>query len=128
MSDEITDIVARPDTIDIYSNPLIALWMREKAKRDPVAFCRLAQDNTERLARMRGKGEGVRWGDAPFLAWEIEELGVPFVALSGSRGTVFLINYPGGERAFAADRKMGSAITAMLERLLLALSGFGSSK
>lgn len=128
MSDEVTDVLARADTIDIYSNPLIALWMREKAKRDPVAFCRLVQDNTDRLSRMRGKGEKTRWGDEPFSAWSIEELGVPFVALSGPRGTVFLVNYPGGERAFAADRKMGSAITGMLERLLLSLSGFSSSK
>lgn len=128
MSDEITDVLARADTIDIYSNPLIALWMREKAKRDPVAFCRLVQDNTDRLSRLRGKGEKARWGDEPFIAWLIDELGVPFVALSGRRGTVFLVNYPGGERAFAADRKMGSAITAMLERLLLSLSGFYSSK
>lgn len=128
MSEEITEIVSRPDTIDIYANPLVALWMREKAKRDPVAFCRLVQDNTARITRARGSGETVRWGRHTFTAWEVEELGVPFLVMSGSRGSVFVVNYPGGERAFASDRKVGSAITAMLERLILSLSGFGVAK
>lgn len=128
MTDEISDVVARADTIDIYSNPLVALWMREKAKRDPVAFCRLVQDNTVRITRLRGKGEVVRWGPHRFVAWEVEELGIPFLVLTGAKGSVFLVNYPGGERAFAADRKMGSAITAMLERLLMALAGFGGAR
>ena len=128
MSEDILDFIGRSDTIDIYGNPLVSLWMREKAKRDPVAFCRLVQNNVERGARIFGKGERVRWGQHQFIAWQLEELGVPFLFLSGSKGTVFLINYPGGDRAFAADRKMGSAITAMLERLLLTLSGFGVGK
>lgn len=128
MSEEISNIAGRPDTIDIFCNPLVALWMREKAKRDPVAFCRLVQDNAVRISRLRGKGNTVRWGQHQFMAWEIEELGVPFLVLTGVKGSVFLVNYPGGERAFAADRKMGSAITAMLERLLLSLSGFGTNR
>jgi hypothetical protein len=128
LSEELTDILGRPDTIDVFGNPLVGLWMREKAKRDPVAFCRLVQDNTERGARLMGKGERVRWGQNTFTAWELDELGVPFLFLSGVKGSVFLVNYPGGERAFAADRKMGSAITAMLERLLLSLSGFGGGR
>lgn len=125
MSDEIDEVLARPDTIDIYGNPLVGLWMREKAKRDPVAFCRLVQDNNERAGRLLGKGTRVHWRQSDFTAWELEELGVPFIFLSGVKGSVFLVNYPGGERAFAADRKLGSAITAMLERLLVTFSGFG---
>lgn len=127
MKEGLADLAARKDTIDVFQNPLVGLWMREKAKRDPVAFCRLAQDNTARLTRLMGKGERVAWGQHAFLAWKLEELGAPLLILTGARGTVFLLNYPGGERAFAADRKMGSAITALLERLLLGLSGFGSA-
>ena len=124
--EDIIEILARVDTVDVFQNPLVSLWMREKAKRDPVAFCRLAQDNSERLTRMMDKGDRVRWGRLNCFAWEIQDLGVPFLILTGSHGTIYLVNYPGGERAFAADRKMGSAITALLEKLLLSLSGFGS--
>jgi hypothetical protein len=127
MSDSIANLLARSDTIDVFQNPLVGLWMREKAKRDPVAFCRLAQANGDRLARLLGKAERVSWSQKHFVGWKIEELGAPFLILTGARGTVFLVNYPGGERAFAADRKMGSAITALLERLLLNLSGFGAA-
>ena len=124
--DELNEILSRSDTIDIYFNPLVALWMREKAKRDPVAFCRLIQDNAIRFERIMGAGVKVRWARGEGLAWEIEELGVPLVVVTSDRGTIFLLNYPGGERAFASDRKMGSALTALLERMLLSLSGFGS--
>ena len=127
MSESLADLVARADTIDVFQNPLVGLWMREKAKRDPVAFCRMAQENEARLARILGKGERVSWSQKSFTAWKMEELGAPLLILTGARGTVFLLNYPGGERAFAADRKMGSAITALLERLLLSLSGFGAA-
>jgi len=126
MSGEIVEVLSRSDTVDVFSNPLVALWMREKAKRDPVAFCRLVQDNSERYVRLLGKPEKVRWGQEMYAIWEVEELGVPFLILSGECGSVFLLNYPGGERAFANDRKMGSAITALLERMLLDLSGFGA--
>ena len=35
--EDLNEILSRVDTVDVYSNPLVALWMREKAKRDPVA-------------------------------------------------------------------------------------------
>lgn len=126
MSDEIVEVLSRSDTVDVFSNPLVALWMREKAKRDPVAFCRLVQDNAERYSRLLGKPEKMRWGQEMYSIWEVEDLGALFLILAGERGSVFLLSYPGGERAFANDRKMGSAITALLERMLIDLSGFGS--
>ena len=123
----LNEIISRVDTLDVFSNPLVALWMREKAKRDPVAFCRLIQDNSERLSRLMNKSVKVKWGQQDYNGWQVEELGVPFFILTGQRGSVYLVNYPGGERAFSTDRKMGSAITALLERMLLGLSGYGTS-
>lgn len=113
------------DTVDVYANPLVALWMREKAKREPVAFCRLVEDNRERFERLYGKGEKVKSDGQVSRIWELEELGIPLLLGAGERGSIYKIHYPGGERAFAADRKMGSAVTAFLEKLLLNLSGFG---
>lgn len=128
MNESLAEVLGRSDTIDVYASPLVGLWMREKAKRDPVAFCRLVQDNSERARRLLGAGARVHWGQGAFMAWQLADLGVPFVFLSGVKGSVFLVSYPGGERAFAADRKMGSAITAVLERLLTTFSGFGGAR
>lgn len=118
-------LLTRVETVDVLLNPMVALWVKEKAKRDPVAFCRLAQDNRERFKRLLGKGH-VTGGRHHEVAWGVEELGIPLFITSNEVGSSYRIHYPGGERAFATDRKMGAAITAFLERLLVDLSGFGS--
>lgn len=124
MNQEQAGLLVKAETVDVISNPLVALWLKEKAKRDPTGFCRLAQDNRARFKRLMGAGH--RTGaNGDELAWAMEELGIPLFLTSSERGSCYRIHYPGGERAFATDRKMGSAITAFLERLLLDLSGFG---
>lgn len=117
-------LLAKPETVDVLCNPLVALWIKEKAKRDPLAFCRLAQDNRERFKRLLGSGARVP-GKKDEMAWAMEELGIPLFITSAPAGSSYRIHYPGGERSFSTDRKMGSAITAFLERLLSDLSGFG---
>ena len=123
--DDVISLLSRADTVDVSINPLVLLWMKEKAKRDPIAFCRLAENNSKRFKRLYGNGVHAEDVGSEY-AWSIEELGIPLFLLSGPSGSIYKIHYPGGDRAFAADRKMGSAITAFLERLLLELSGFGS--
>lgn len=118
-------LLGKNETIDVVESPLVAIWLREKAKRDPIAFCRLADDNTERFQRILGKPEKSRNGQGTTWVWGVEEQGVPLLVLSSARGSQYMIHYPGGLRAFGADRKMGSAITKFLERLILDLSGFG---
>lgn len=122
------NLLAKAETVDVLINPLVALWLKEKAKRDPVAFCRLAQDNRERFKRLLGKSGHVTGGQHHEIAWGVEELGIPLFLTSNELGSVYRIHYPGGEKAFATDRKMGAAITAYLERLLQDLSGFGTSR
>ena len=120
-------MIGRSDTIDVSLNPLVLLWMKEKCKRDPIAFCRLIENNKKRFKRLFGTGVNAEEYGYD-LAWGIEELGIPIYILSSPKGTIYKIHYPGGDRAFAADRKIGSAITAFLEKLLLDLSGFGINK
>ena len=123
--DNVLLLLGRSDTVDVAINPLVLLWMKEKAKRDPIAFCRLVENNSKRFKRIYGVGVNAEEVGAE-LAWSIEELGIPLFLLTSQQGSQYKIHYPGGDRAFAADRKMGSAITSFLERLVLELSGFGS--
>lgn len=125
MRQEQMSLLGKPETVDVMCNPLVALWVKEKAKRDPLAFCRLAQDNRERFKRLYGAGSRST-GKSGEIAWAVEELGIPLFLTSAPSGSAYRIHYPGGERSFSTDRKMGSAITAFLERLLSELSGFGA--
>lgn len=125
MGQEQMGLLGKPETVDVMCNPLVALWMKEKAKRDPLAFCRLAQDNRERFKRLYGAGFRSQ-GKGEEMAWAVEELGIPLFLTSARNGSSYRVHYPGGERSFSTDRKMGSAITAFLERLVSELSGFGA--
>lgn len=119
------DYYDREETVDVASNATVALWLKEKAKRDPAAFARLVQDNRRRMERLFGRQAGKR---SEGLVWTAEEGGSQMFICSSKDGTVVKIHYPGGERAYAADRKMGSAMTAFMERLMLDLAGQGPLK
>ena len=121
--EEELELLNKPETIDVVSSHMVLLWMKEKAKRDPAAFCRLVGDNRHRFKKIYGGGESIGDGE---IVWAIEELGIPMFIISSSQGTVYKIHFPGGERAYSADRKTGSAISAFLERTLIDLSGFGA--
>lgn len=111
---------------DVHANSLVALWMREKARRDPATFCRLAGDNGRRFAALWGPGEKASWNGRPAKAWLASQSGAPILALSTEQGTVFVLGISGEAGAadfFATDRARGSAITAVLEGLCSKLAG-----
>lgn len=116
-------LLTKKDTVEIIDSPLVKIWLKEKAKRDSVAFCRLVGDNSVRFKRILGKSETRELSFGKEFVWLWEEQGVVFLITSSIKGTRFFINYTGGQRAFIADRRMGSAATGFLERLILALSG-----
>lgn len=120
---EALEMLSKKDTVEVIESPLVKMWLKEKAKRDPIAFCRLVQDNTERLSRIWGKAQTRKISSGLESFWLWEEQGVVFLISSSSRGTRIYLNYTGGARAFMADRRMGSAVTSFLERLVLTLSG-----
>ena len=111
------------ETVDVFSNPVAALWLKEKARSEPAAFARLAGDNRDRFARA--------WGAAPAksqsgsLVWIMNEAGCPLFAASSAEGSSYKIHYVGGQAAYAADRRMGSAMSAFFERLLNEMRGAG---
>ncbi len=119
------ELLDKRETVDISANTLVALWMKEKAKQDPIAFCRLAGENEKRFERLYGKGDSAKTKEGRVLVWILPDFGVAFFLISSKMGSRYKINYPGGEKAFAADRKMGSAITAFLEKLIAELAGYG---
>lgn len=125
MREDPMELLERRDTVDVAANSLVALWLKEKAKQDPIAFSRLAGKNERRFERMHGKGEKAKTKEGTMRVWPLTDFGVPFFLISSESGSRYKIHYPGGERAFAADRKMGSAITAFLEKMTLELSGYG---
>jgi hypothetical protein len=112
-----------PDTVDVFENPVTALWLREKARAEAAAFARLAGDNRERFARV--------WGGAPAraqdgsLVWVLAEGGCPLFCASSAEGSFYKIHYVGGKAAYAADRRLGSQMSAFFERLLTELRGAG---
>lgn len=111
---------------DVHANTLVALWMREKARRDPATFCRLAGDNARRFTALWGPGEKASWSGHPAKAWLASQSGAPILALSTERGTVFVLGISGEAGAveiFSADRARGSAITAVLESICSKLAG-----
>lgn len=116
-------LLNKKDTVEIIDSPLVKIWLKEKAKRDSVAFCRLVGDNSVRLKKILGNSESRVLSFGKEFVWLWEEQGVVFLITSSIRGTRFFINYTGGQKAFIADRRMGSAVTGFLERLILALSG-----
>lgn len=113
------------ETVDVAASHLVFLWMKEKARRDPTAFCRLTGDNRSRFKNVYGPGEDGSGKNEKI--WALEELGIPIFIISSPSGTVYRINYPGGEVAYSSDRKIGSAISAFLEKTIKELSGFGAS-
>jgi len=112
-----------PETVDVFANPVAARWLKEKSRSEPAAFARMAGDNRERFARI--------WGAAPAkspsgsLVWILSEGGCPLFAGSAAEGSFYKIHYVGGQAAYAADRRMGSAMSAFFERLLNELRGAG---
>lgn len=111
---------------DVHANSLVALWMREKARREPAVFCRLAGDNSRRFAALWGPGERVSWQGHPARAWLASQSGAPILALSTEAGTVFVLGTSGESESpemFSTDRARGSAITAVLESICSKLAG-----
>lgn len=126
MSKKIMDLMRKNDTVDVALNPIVLLWLKEKAKRDPAGFARLVQDNRVRIKRLLGGHSGsTKEGKSEWSVWIMEEAGSFLFVCSSAEGTVYRINYPGGEKAYSTDRKMGSAMTAFLERFIQDLAGFG---
>ena len=125
MKDDPIDLLDKGETLDISANTLVALWLKEKAKQDPIAFCRLAGENEKRFERIYGEPDKAKTKEGRVRVWVLPDFGVPFFLISSEKGSRYKINYPGGEKAFSIDRKMGSAITAFLERLIADLAGYG---
>lgn len=110
------------EAIDIIENPLVSMWMKEKAKRDPLLFCRLIENNLKRYSRWLGSGAKVE--ESGYIVWMIKDVHLTLlIGCSVKNGTVFKVLYPAGISSYASDRKFGGAVNASLEKISQKLSG-----
>lgn len=113
------DIINNTEAVDIIENNIVARWLKETAKNNPLLFSRLIGDNTRRYKKYFGepkfeKGKDNYWQSG----WIINDLGIPLVILTGTNGTIYKIYYPGGKKAYVNDRKLSAAITQFLLKIV----------
>lgn len=99
---------------DIIEHPLVALWLREYAKNEPLGFCFLTQGNSLFFKKIWGPANGQT---QKFEYWKKDHLGITLYVYSDTQATYYKVQYLGEKQMFIQDKKMGSYLTGFLTKL-----------
>lgn len=100
---------------DIYDHPVVALWMKELLKTDPLGLCVLVQSNLELFSKMWEKPTDAKIGE--FTVWKRDHLGITVFAYVNDEITFYKVQYLGEKDMFVNDKRMGTYLTGFLNKL-----------
>lgn len=99
---------------DIIEHPMVASWVREYVKTEPLGVCFLTQGNTNLFHKMWGKEDGLT---KKSKYWTKDHLGITIYVYSDDSSSFYKVKYLGDRDMFLSDKKMGSYLTGFLTKL-----------
>lgn len=99
---------------DIIEHPLVQLWLKDQAKKEPLCLVNITQGNIDFFKKIWGKPTGLT---KRFNFWKREYLGIVIYVYSDYSSTYYKIQYLGNKENFIADKKIGSYLTGFLNKL-----------
>lgn len=100
---------------DIYEHPLVAFWVKELFKNDPLALCVLTQSNLDLFSKMWEKPTDAKIGG--YTVWKRDHLGITVFAYVNEEITFYKVQYLGEKDMFVNDKRMGTYLTSFLTKL-----------
>lgn len=99
---------------DIIEHPLVQLWFKDQAKKEPLCLIALTQGNIDFLKKTWGKPTGLT---KRFNFWRRDYLGIVIYVYTDYVSTFYKIQYLGNKETFVLDKKIGSYLTGFLNKL-----------
>jgi hypothetical protein len=99
---------------DIIDHPLVNLWLREQAKKEPLFLVTITEGNIVNFNKMWGTQTGLT---KRFHFWKREHHGITIFVYSDNHETFYKVQYLGSKENFIEDKKIGSYLTGFLTKL-----------
>lgn len=99
---------------DIIEHPIVALWLKEQCKKEPLFLITLTQGNINFFTKLWGPRNGLT---KRFHFWKQEYMGITLYIYSDNNSTFYKIQYLGPKEYFIADKKIGTYLNNFLTKL-----------
>lgn len=100
---------------DVIEQPMVALWLKDQARSNPLGFISLTGNNVQRFHKNLGKPHGTT---QRFQFWKQDYLGFIIFIYCDNESTYYKIQYLGTKDIFVKDKKVAAYITGYLNSLI----------
>jgi len=95
--------------VDVADHPVVWRWLKETARKEPAAFVRLTQDNSEAFTILFGPAKYESKGEKGWKkGWVFVQFGLSWLITTGQQGTIYRIKTVGDGDEYLKDPKVST--------------------